>query len=858
MRFYTGRQDDLGLRTHPWVAFDRQEIESPIWLTPDKKFAQTNAGHHGFVYTVEFEPRSLFGAGRLMEFRGNYLEPTQLGIEVLAALERGEIFHGVSADDAYDVLKAIDWGYYDVMETKAMIDWLKARGHDSMEVTGDGPINIAVFDPSAISVTSVEPATPGHDAMTCEACMRSRPNPASDDGRYYFVHACPGSTYEDIWALKGTERKIARETFVRKIGARQWAEIQASLGYDRYFPISRDRFIRYFKGVYRKAPCVFLRHSGIEHIFTLDGKLGPSAGAPGAPNPSNLRARPGAPGRRTLGEGETRRNADANLRTLRRLAETGDLNDLDRWWASATRVGDGPRSQVDTAFYEIQADRLGLREIVPVGNFGPSGRREHQLRVGGAVQIAGHIGYGGTSWPLGRWGRVTATGTGSVIVAVPGDPQRRGFQVTKIHAWRGGPPTWVTSDLPRIVRVRRQDGGLSVFLPDDPELERVRGRRENPREPSKPPHGGTTKRVEKFAIYRHKACEKRLGKKVVWRKTFVVDVEKWNAGVDKWGAPIRRRREWWWGVDPSTGRDHAYVDGPPQTPCPECGNLVSGEAIHGVKNDAIPCTAKCVAATGPSCECSCAGANHGASWGGGTRANGSRPGDERFAGDPVVVYDFFAAGSAAAAMELGSADEVSCVRCGARISDVFLTNYGPMGGDCVATLTGDDSSRALGKKLVKSLLMGGHSLRRPSIRFTLPKGGQREDDVYLAEAESPGEHRPWRIGFVRERELPILVSVLRSNFPWPDWLEDKDRQIDMDGATVAALERIKARREGRAQRPALAAVDPVDDEIAWARGRGITTREQYLVAKREGRQRMTRPERLDMWKRMEQRLLDRP
>lgn len=145
-------------------------------------------------------------------------------------------------------------------------------------------------------------------------------------------------------------------------------------------------------------------------------------------------------------------------------------------------------------------------------------------------------------------------------------------------------------------------------------------RAKNPPDPLPPPHGGTTKRVEKAAIYRHKPCEARLGRRVVWRPTFIVDVEKWKI-PGKWG-PQTRVRERWWSTDPETGRTYAS-DGPPQTPCPECRRLVSGSSITGIRNDAVPCTAKCVAAIGPSCECSCAGANHGASWGG-ARANPGR------------------------------------------------------------------------------------------------------------------------------------------------------------------------------------------------------------------------------------------
>lgn len=94
--------------------------------------------------------------------------------------------------------------------------------------------------------------------------------------RYLFVHNCPASTYEDIQALMASEEAISLDTFRRAIGPAQWAEIQASLGYDRSFPIRRDWHVGYYKGVYRGIAAVFLRHSRIEHIFTLNGLCGPS------------------------------------------------------------------------------------------------------------------------------------------------------------------------------------------------------------------------------------------------------------------------------------------------------------------------------------------------------------------------------------------------------------------------------------------------------------------------------------------------------------------------------------------------------------------------------------------------------
>ncbi len=99
---------------------------------------------------------------------------------------------------------------------------------------------------------------------------------ASTDGKFIFVHSCPDSTYGDMLGLTSSETSIELPTFRRAIGPEQWAWIQGFLGYDRSFPISRDWHVRYGKATYRDVPAVFLRHSRIEHIFTLNGRMGPS------------------------------------------------------------------------------------------------------------------------------------------------------------------------------------------------------------------------------------------------------------------------------------------------------------------------------------------------------------------------------------------------------------------------------------------------------------------------------------------------------------------------------------------------------------------------------------------------------
>ncbi len=50
--------------------------------------------------------------------------------------------------------------------------------------------------------------------------------------------------------------------------------------------------------------------------------------------------------------------------------------------------------------------------------------------------------------------------------------------------------------------------------------------------------------------------------------------------------------------------------------CPDCGGSVPVEKVAGTFREDKPCTARCMAAVGPSCECFCGGANHGGRWSG--------------------------------------------------------------------------------------------------------------------------------------------------------------------------------------------------------------------------------------------------
>jgi len=113
-----------------------------------------------------------------------------------------------------------------------------------------------------------------------------------DDGRYRFVHTCVESTSDDVDAMIEQAQDVPMRTFRRKIGSEQYRELEATLGYDRDLRLANDWAVSTHQSIYRGVPAYYLVWSGIEHIFTLDGVLGPSVGDPAASCPWPVRGSP--------------------------------------------------------------------------------------------------------------------------------------------------------------------------------------------------------------------------------------------------------------------------------------------------------------------------------------------------------------------------------------------------------------------------------------------------------------------------------------------------------------------------------------------------------------------------------------
>lgn len=75
----------------------------------------------------------------------------------------------------------------------------------------------------------------------------------------------------------------------------------------------------------------------------------------------------------------------------------------------------------------------------------------------------------------------------------------------------------------------------------------------------------------------------------------------------------------------------------------------------------------------------------------------------------VTMVDFALAGTAKADEFVGPQRITTCCRCGHQIANVFIVDVPaanrllPMGGDCLATLTGDNSTRRLFSKVMRAL-----------------------------------------------------------------------------------------------------------------------------------------------------------
>ena len=109
------------------------------------------------------------------------------------------------------------------------------------------------------------------------------------------------------------------------------------------------------------------------------------------------------------------------------------------------------------------------------------------------------------------------------------------------------------------------------------------------------------------------------------------------------------------------------------------------------------------------------------------------------------------------------ADDPSCIRCGAPISYVMVTNKGPMGGDCYATLTGDDSTRKVWRKILKNVEDGWrhqNGNRWLAVEVEFAGGGRPRAWKLRLRGHEPGvrTQRTWWLGELADKDMAIAVA----------------------------------------------------------------------------------------------------
>lgn len=87
---------------------------------------------------------------------------------------------------------------------------------------------------------------------------------------YSFVTDCVSANGDDINEMVDIATEITVEEFLDKLGASPREKLM-SLGlfhiYENFDEVLADWHISYFESTYQGKPCVYVCHSGIEHIF---------------------------------------------------------------------------------------------------------------------------------------------------------------------------------------------------------------------------------------------------------------------------------------------------------------------------------------------------------------------------------------------------------------------------------------------------------------------------------------------------------------------------------------------------------------------------------------------------------------
>lgn len=153
--WYHGSSEELPLgklkrSSKSWKAFDGKVIEQPFWLTSDFSFAKLH-GKKVYKCSISIPSAQIFGDRPLVK-EGRYWSDMAIneGKLLYEALDASELF--ADAQNYEEIFRLLVRGDYDVVETKEFIDWAQKNGFRAAYITGDGPRNLVVFDPTDVTI----------------------------------------------------------------------------------------------------------------------------------------------------------------------------------------------------------------------------------------------------------------------------------------------------------------------------------------------------------------------------------------------------------------------------------------------------------------------------------------------------------------------------------------------------------------------------------------------------------------------------------------------------------------------------------------------------------------------------------
>lgn len=128
----------------------------------------------------------------------------------------------------------------------------------------------------------------------------------------------------------------------------------------------------------------------------------------------------------------------------------------------------------------------------------------------------------------------------------------------------------------------------------------------------------------------------------------------------------------------------------------------------------------------------------------------------RFTPEQVGAAHYVLAGTPAAE-EYGLRGAVECVNCGKPIAHVFVTDVGPMGGDCLATITGDDSTRKVVQRMMRDRHKFTPIVARDLVNVTAAPAYDGKGSVLRARWRDSG--RSQTIGHYSTNDLDLVARV---------------------------------------------------------------------------------------------------